>query len=182
MALQEINLVPDEGATRSTAKRTKIIIGATATILVVFVCLVGFVFLQVAQASSKLDSVRKQKEPLQKDIDAQVTTEKTLRALSLKLDAVDGIFKGQPPFEKIVNLLIELAGTSVTYTELSLNAPDKVLLSGMVANLDGLEMFLGTLTAKEFGRTNFSDIVLQSLGRSEKGEYVFTLRFTYIGK
>lgn len=183
MALQDINLIPEtEAAGKAVKTRTKVIVSVTAAVLVIYVLAVGFIFLRVVQAGSNLSTIRRQKEPIQKDIDGQVTTEKALRALVFKLDAIDVVYKNEPPFEKMVSRLIELAGTTVSFTEVSLNAPDKVLISGTVANLDGLDGFLGTLTAKEFGRTSFSDIVLQSLSRTETGGYDFSLRFSYIGK
>lgn len=184
MAEQEINLIPDAELGGSIAKkRSNAIATFTVVILLAFLIIFGVVFFFYFRSNRTLNDIRSQKEPLEQDIKQLSTKEGLVRVIAAKVDALQSIQSSQPKFKDIVQALLVLQQPSSTaYSELSLTAPNKVLITGRATTIDSLESFLYDLTAKEYGRKNFQDIALQSLTRGEDGEYEFSLRFTYADK
>lgn len=181
MAEQDINLLPEaenQGSKVQTRFRQLTIVNVIvlASTLVIF----GLIFLLSTRSSQQLNALKEEKKPLEEQIQGLSTKEGLIRVIAAKADAVQSIFNAQPKFKDIVSKLIALQANGVSYTEITLTAPDKVLVSGRANSLDTLESFLAELTGKEYQRKVFSDIVLQSLTRNDRGEFEFSLRFVYV--
>lgn len=180
MAEQDINLLPETEYQGSRShSRSRMLTMANVTVLGIAFVVFGAVFILQARSSGQLNAVREEKVPLEEQIKELSAKEGLIRVIAAKVDAVQSIFNGQPKFKEIVSKLIALQPNGISYTELTLTAPDKILVSGKASNIDTLEVFLADLTGKEYGRKVFTDIVLQSLTRNDRGEFEFSLRFVY---
>lgn len=180
--MQEINLVPEtELATSSQLKRKRLVIVLSSFVLGIFLVVVlGAFFAFTLSEKNKRDLIA-QAKPIESKIAAFSRREWLIRATQSKASATQKLLQSQPPFRFIVSRLVELQPQGMSYSEISIAAPNRVTLSGRATGTPVLEKFLRDITAKEFGRKAFSDIVLQSLSRNERGEYEFSIRFTYIG-
>lgn len=180
--MQDVNLIPDSELKGSGNKRRSwLVVMGSSIVLIVFLFILAGLFVLFTISARDLQNVRAQRAPIEEQIGKYAKREWLVRSIAAKASEAEKIQKKQPPFRLIVSRLIELQPSGITYSNINLTPPNKVILTGQSTSLSTLDIFLAELTAKDYGRKTFSDIILQSLTRSSSGVYDFSLRFTYVG-
>lgn len=178
--MQEINLLPETEKNAGAPSRRRSLIVLISTMLVgVFLAVVVGLFGFYTLSEKTKHDLKVSAKPLEDQVNQLSRKEWLVRARSVKASSALDVVAQQAPFRQTISRIVELTLPGITLSEIGVAAPNRVILSGRAVNTNVLDMFLGRVTAKEFGRKSFSDIVLQSLVRNDKGEYEFSVRFSF---